>query len=106
MVTVYPLLLFGGCAISIDLDQGDFIVSVDDGWIRFKAANHEVSFRFLKFHNALLSLPSKVAELVRDLRLELDQLLQDKIETPSIDLCTCPHGSQIIDTIVQLITTQ
>lgn len=48
----------------------------------------------------------QVAELVRELRLELDQLLQDKIENPNMNLCTCPRGSKIIDTIVKLITTQ
>ncbi|ELT89229.1 hypothetical protein CAPTEDRAFT_101871 [Capitella teleta] len=88
MVSVYPLLLFGGCIIAIDLDRNDFIMSVDEGWIRFKAANQEV------------------AELVRELRLELNQLLRDKIEAPSMDLCACPRGSQIIETIVRLISTQ
>ena len=41
MVSVYPLLLFGG-AISIDLDRGEFMLSVDDGWIRFMATSHMV----------------------------------------------------------------
>ena len=48
----------------------------------------------------------QVAELVRELRMELDQLLTDKIKNPHMDLCTCPKGSKIIDTIVRLITTQ
>ena len=42
MVSVYPLLLFGGGSISIDLDRGNFVLSVDDGWIRFMAASNEV----------------------------------------------------------------
>ncbi|KAL5009094.1 hypothetical protein ScPMuIL_014675 [Solemya velum] len=88
MVSVYPLLLFGGGAVSVDLDRGNFILSVDDGWIRFVAASHQI------------------AELVRELRLELDQLLSDKIENPNMDLCTCPRGSRIIETIVKLISSQ
>ncbi|WAR00710.1 DHX57-like protein [Mya arenaria] len=88
MVSVYPLLLFGGGDISVDLSRGNFILSVDEGWIRFMAQSHQI------------------AELVRELRSELDQLLADKIENPHMDLCTCPRGSKIIDTIVKLITTQ
>ncbi len=42
MVSVYPLLLFGGGSISIDLDKGNFVMSVDDGWIRFMASSNEV----------------------------------------------------------------
>lgn len=88
MVSVYPLLLFAGGHIDVDLSRGNFILSVDDGWIRFMADSHQV------------------AELVRELRLELDQLLSDKIQNPHLDLCTCPRGSKIIYTIVKLITTQ
>lgn len=48
----------------------------------------------------------QVAELVRALRCELDQLLEDKIRSPSMDLCSCRRGSRIIHMIVQLISTQ
>lgn len=48
----------------------------------------------------------QVAELVKELRNELDQLLQEKIKNPSMDLCTCPRGSRIISLIVKLVTTQ
>ncbi|MGH0141482.1 UNVERIFIED_CONTAM: hypothetical protein FKN15_021449 [Acipenser sinensis] len=47
-----------------------------------------------------------VAELVKELRWELDQLLEDKIKNPTMDLCSCPRGSRIIDMIVKLVTTQ
>ncbi|XP_062934635.1 putative ATP-dependent RNA helicase DHX57 isoform X2 [Cynocephalus volans] len=88
VVSVYPLVLFGGGQVSVQLQRGEFVVSLDDGWIRFVAASHQV------------------AELVKELRCELDQLLQDKIKNPSIDLCTCPRGSRIISMIVKLVTTQ
>ncbi|XP_053099073.1 putative ATP-dependent RNA helicase DHX57 [Hemicordylus capensis] len=88
MVSVYPLILFGGGRINVHLQKGEFVVSLDDGWIRFVAASHQV------------------AELVKELRCELDQLLQDKVKNPSMDLCTCPRGSRIISMIVKLVTTQ
>uniref|UniRef100_A0A8D0GNK2 RNA helicase n=1 Tax=Sphenodon punctatus TaxID=8508 RepID=A0A8D0GNK2_SPHPU len=88
MVSVYPLVLFGGGQVNVWLQKGEFVISLDDGWIRFVAASHQV------------------AELVKELRCELDQLLQDKIRNPSMDLCTCPRGSRIISMIVKLVTTQ
>ncbi|XP_061570302.1 putative ATP-dependent RNA helicase DHX57 [Cololabis saira] len=88
MVSVYPLVLLGGGQVNVELHKGEFIISLDDGWIRFAAASHQV------------------AELVKELRWELDKLLEDKIRSPSMDLCSCPRGSRIIDMIVHLITTQ
>ncbi|XP_064271147.1 putative ATP-dependent RNA helicase DHX57 isoform X1 [Passer domesticus] len=88
MVSVYPLVLLGGGQVHMQLLKGDFVISLDDGWIRFVAASHQV------------------AELVKELRCELDQLLQDKIKNPSMDLCMCPRGSRIIGMIVKLVTTQ
>ncbi|XP_055026440.2 putative ATP-dependent RNA helicase DHX57 [Misgurnus anguillicaudatus] len=88
MACVYPMVLFGGGKVSVELQRGQFIISLDDGWIKFAAASHEV------------------AELVKELRWELDQLLEEKIKNPSIDLISCPRGSRIIHTIVSLISTQ
>ncbi|XP_042303020.1 LOW QUALITY PROTEIN: putative ATP-dependent RNA helicase DHX57 [Sceloporus undulatus] len=88
MVSVYPLILFGGGHVNVQLQKGAFVVSLDDGWIRFVATSYQV------------------AELVKELRCELDQLLQDKVKNPSMDLCTCPRGSRIISMIVKLVTTQ
>ncbi|XP_062238663.1 putative ATP-dependent RNA helicase DHX57 [Platichthys flesus] len=88
MVSVYPLVLFGGGQINMELFKGEYIISLDDGWIRFAASSQQV------------------AELVKELRLELDQLLEDKIRNPNMDLCNCPRGSGIIRMIVNLITTQ
>nr|XP_021328300.1 putative ATP-dependent RNA helicase DHX57 isoform X3 [Danio rerio] len=88
MVCVYPMVLFGGGQVNVELQRGQFIISLDDGWIKFAAASHEV------------------AELVKELRWELDQLLEEKIKNPSMDLISCPRGSRIIHTIVSLISTQ
>ncbi|XP_058480451.1 putative ATP-dependent RNA helicase DHX57 [Solea solea] len=88
MVSVYPLVLFGGGQVNVQMHKGEFIISLDDGWIRFAASSHQV------------------AELVKELRWELDQLLEDKIRNPSMDLCNCPRGSRIIRMIVHLISTE
>uniref|UniRef100_A0A3Q1FUL6 Putative ATP-dependent RNA helicase DHX57 n=1 Tax=Acanthochromis polyacanthus TaxID=80966 RepID=A0A3Q1FUL6_9TELE len=88
MVSVYALVLFGGGQINKDIHKGEFVISLDDGWIRFAASSNQV------------------ADLVSELRFELDQLLEDKIRNPSVDLCSCPRGSRIIHMIVHLISTQ
>ncbi|XP_054656138.1 putative ATP-dependent RNA helicase DHX57 isoform X1 [Dunckerocampus dactyliophorus] len=88
MVSVYALVLFGGGQVNVELHKGQFVISLDDGWIRFAADSHQV------------------AELVKELRWELDCLLEDKIKNPSMDLCSCPRGSRIIRMIVNLVSTQ
>lgn len=42
MVCVYPMVLFGGGQVSVELQRGEFVISLDDGWIKFSAASHEV----------------------------------------------------------------
>lgn len=42
MVSVYPLVLFGGGQVNMELQRGAFVISLDDGWIRFSAASHQV----------------------------------------------------------------
>ncbi|XP_029450233.1 putative ATP-dependent RNA helicase DHX57 isoform X3 [Rhinatrema bivittatum] len=41
MVSVYPLVLFSGGQVNIELNKGKFVVSLDSGWIRFVAASHQ-----------------------------------------------------------------
>ena len=68
-------------------------------------SGEEVHFRSFAL-TCVLYCTCQVAELVKELRCELDQLLQDKIKNPSMDLCMCPRGSRIIGMIVKLVTTQ
>lgn len=42
MVCVYPMVLFGGGHVSVELQRGQFIISLDDGWVKFAAASREV----------------------------------------------------------------
>lgn len=36
------MVLFGGGQVSVELQRGEFVISLDDGWIKFSAASHEV----------------------------------------------------------------
>lgn len=63
-------------------------------------------YLFIFFFSAFLFVLFQVATLVRDLRKELDRILENKIENPSFDLMSCERGSRIIDAIVRLISTQ
>ena len=55
MVSVYPLLLFGGGNLAIDLFKSNFVLSLDDGWIRFMVTTKEVSASIV-LHNRAIDL--------------------------------------------------
>ena len=42
MVSVYSLLLFCGDNLSVNLEKGVFVISIDDRWIRFSASSLKV----------------------------------------------------------------
>lgn len=42
MVSVYPLILLGGGRVNMQLQNGAYVVSLDDGWINFVAASRQV----------------------------------------------------------------
>ena len=42
MVSVYSLLLFCGDSLSVNLEKGVFVISIDDGWIRFTVPSRKV----------------------------------------------------------------
>ncbi|KAM8954331.1 ATP-dependent DNA/RNA helicase DHX36 [Pelodytes ibericus] len=86
-VSPYSLLFFGG-EISIKKDKEQDIIAVDD-WIVFQS-------------------PARIAHLVKDLKSELDVLLQEKIEKPQpIDWKeTKSRDCAVLSAIIDLITTQ
>ena len=53
MVSVYPLLLFGGGNLTIDLFKSNFVLSLDDGWIRFMVTTKEVSASIIQRNQAV-----------------------------------------------------
>ncbi|XP_067011833.2 putative ATP-dependent RNA helicase DHX57 isoform X2 [Anabrus simplex] len=88
MVPIMPLVLFSGCGLQVELNQGDFLLSLADGWIKFLVDKHEV------------------AELLQCIRNELVKLLEEKIEDPGLNLLTHERGKKIINTIVHLVTRE
>ncbi|XP_075976970.1 putative ATP-dependent RNA helicase DHX57 [Anticarsia gemmatalis] len=86
MVPQLPLVLFSGCNLSVELHNGTFIVSLEDGWIMFQVEKHEV------------------AEMLKTIRVELINLLEEKINDPSLNLLHYEKGNRIIKTIVQIVT--
>ncbi|NXU44204.1 DHX36 helicase, partial [Drymodes brunneopygia] len=86
-VSPYCLLFFGG-DISIQKDNDQETIAVDE-WIVFQS-------------------PEKIAHLVKNLRKELDDLLQEKIENPHpVDWndVKC-RDTAVLTAIIDLITTQ
>ncbi|XP_063385238.1 putative ATP-dependent RNA helicase DHX57 [Cydia fagiglandana] len=86
MVPQLPLVLFSGCNLSVELHNGTFIVSLEDGWIMFQVEKHEV------------------AEMLKTIRVELINLLEEKINDPCLNLLNYEKGNKIIQTIVQVVT--
>ncbi|XP_072264096.1 ATP-dependent DNA/RNA helicase DHX36 [Pyxicephalus adspersus] len=86
-VSPYSLLFFGG-DISIQKDKDQDTIAVDE-WIVFQS-------------------PARIANLVKDLKTELDSLLQDKIENPKpVDWNeTESRDCAVLSAIIDLITTQ
>ncbi|KAF4802070.1 ATP-dependent RNA helicase DHX36 [Turdus rufiventris] len=86
-VSPYCLLFFGG-DISIQKDKDQDTIAVDE-WIVFQS-------------------PEKIANLVKKLRQELDDLLQEKIENPHpVDWAAVrSRDTAVLTAIIDLITTQ
>ncbi|NXD93348.1 DHX36 helicase, partial [Chaetorhynchus papuensis] len=86
-VSPYCLLFFGG-DISIQKDKEQDTISVDE-WIVFQS-------------------PARIAHLVKNLRQELDDLLQEKIENPHpVDWNDIKsRDTAVLTAIIDLITTQ
>ncbi|NWZ70811.1 DHX36 helicase, partial [Acrocephalus arundinaceus] len=86
-VSPYCLLFFGG-DISIQKDKDQDTIAVDE-WIVFQS-------------------PEKIANLVKKLRQELDDLLQEKIENPHpVDWNAIKsRDTAVLTAIIDLITTQ
>lgn len=85
LVPIYSMVLFGGYGVEIELQRGQFVLSLEDGWIKFVTFSHVI------------------AECLKEMRRELDNLLEEKIANPEMDLSKNVRGKLIIDTIVNLI---
>uniref|UniRef100_A0A9J7Z386 RNA helicase n=1 Tax=Cyprinus carpio carpio TaxID=630221 RepID=A0A9J7Z386_CYPCA len=86
-VSPFSLLFFGGY-ISIQRDQDQETIAVDE-WIVFQS-------------------PARIAHLVKDLRKELDMLLEEKIKNPRPVVWNDRRSKDcaVLSAIIDLITTQ
>jgi ATP-dependent RNA helicase DHX57 len=89
MVPIYPMVLFGGGdGVKVQLQRGKFVLSMEDGWIKFVTESH------------------KVAECLKEMRSELDKLLEEKIKHPTLDLSSNGRGKLVINTLVSLLSKE
>ena len=71
--------------LDVKLKRGHIVLSMDDGWIKFVTFSHVI------------------AESLKEMRRELDKLLEEKIAKPDLELTKNGKGKLIIDTIANLI---
>lgn len=88
MVPHLSLILFSGYELNIELHNGIFIVSLEDGWILLGVESH------------------RVAQLLQRVRIELSKLLEQKMKDPLLNLLNYQNGKKIIQTIVNVITRE
>lgn len=86
MVSMLPLVLFTGKDVAVELHRGTTVLSLEEGWIIFSVETHQI------------------AELISHMRQELDKILQDKIEDPSLNLFTNSKSKKVLSTIITMIT--
>ncbi len=88
LVPIYSMVLFGACGVDIELQRGQFVLSMDGGWIKFVTHNHTI------------------AECLKEMRRELDAILEEKIAKPGLDLALFAKGKLVIETITKLIADE
>ncbi|XP_050477291.1 putative ATP-dependent RNA helicase DHX57 [Bombus huntii] len=88
MVPILPLILFSDYELKIEVHDGIFIVSLEDGWMLFDVESH------------------RVAQLLQGMRMELVKLLEQKMREPLLNLLNHQNGKKIIQTIVSVVTRE
>ncbi|XP_059087523.1 putative ATP-dependent RNA helicase DHX57 [Tigriopus californicus] len=88
MIPVFPMILFGGTGVEVQKQKDQFLLSLEDGWIKFATHTH------------------KAAELLKELRLELDRVMAEKIANPKLNLMKYARGKLVIDTIAFIISQE
>ena len=61
---------------------------MEDGWIKFVTESH------------------MVAECLKEMRSELDKLLEEKIKHPTLNLSSNGRGKLVINTLVSLLSKE
>ena len=128
MVPTYPMVLFGGTGVEVIMQRGEFVVSLEKGWIKFLCQSHLIA-ELLKVSQARqlstfneannppnispsqqqqvdIKFSNNVTLSPQEMRTELDNLLEEKIADPQLDLIKDKRGAIIIKTITRLISTE
>ena len=88
------------------VQRGQFLISLEKGWIKFVCESHQIA-ELLKVSQLFFSHERKVYIFsIKEIRVELDNLLLEKIASPNLDLMTDRRGSIIIKTITKILTTE
>ena len=104
MVPMYPMVLFGGTGVEVIMQRGQFVLSLENGWIKFVCESHIIA-ELLKVYFRTTSVLWSTY-LLKEMRVEMDHMLEEKIATPNLDLMTDKRGSIIIKTIIRLLSTE
>ena len=57
MVPMYPMILFGGTGVEVIMQRGQFVVSLERGWIKFLCQSHLIA-ELLKVSQSFRQLPT------------------------------------------------
>lgn len=110
MVPVVPLVLFSGSDLEVTVNNGNTFVTLEAGWILFQVEEHKVGRKIASDMRSVgleftVSLHFQVAEMVKLIRQELFDLLEEKIKDPLLNLLHHDTGEKIIDIILKLINS-
>lgn len=62
MVPMYPMVLFGGTGVEVIMQRGEFVLSLENGWIKFVCESHVIA-ELLKVYLTTTSVFVKVVVL-------------------------------------------
>ncbi|XP_044748231.1 putative ATP-dependent RNA helicase DHX57 [Coccinella septempunctata] len=86
VIPLMSLVLFTGFDLDIRIHNGSTFISLENGWILLQVEEHQV------------------AEMVKLIRLELFDILEEKIRDPLLNLQHNERSNRIISTILHLIS--
>ena len=87
MVPALALVLLTGNSLNVELHGGMTVIALEGGWIRFGVDSHPV------------------AEMFKNIKVELMKLLDKKIEDPSYDFQSEVLSQHVIKAIIKLLTS-
>jgi len=86
MVPMVPMVLFGGTGLEVVRERGQFVLHLERGWIKFVCDSQQI------------------AEILKELRMELELMLEEKIMEPERDLLNNSSDCTLIQTIIKIIS--